>query len=798
MSRTEVKLDQSNGAGGEPLVDLATVSRILRRQWRTVVLITALFLAAAVAYSVLTPKTWRATTRVLLDPRDKQLVGNDVARPQQSIELGWADTRLELVKSYDNLVQVVKKENLVDDPEVMGSDTSEGEDRVTLAVRAFSDMVLVERPKEINLLDVSVTTRSPEKSAQLSQAVAQAFVEGLSRVKVDQIEQANALLSRQVDAMRTKMLEAEARVEEYKRNNGITVTRGNLVDEETLRQTNENLVIARQKAQEAKERWERLRKAVEGGDARVHSQIDGVASAVLGRLKIEAALAERRKAESEQKYGPLHPEVRAAAAEIERVQASIRDELKSLVATAELDHQIARANEENLRKSLDRAQARLTETSRAVVALQELENEAQARRELYKSFVSRMEETNLQKSTQVSDASIVSPAQIPIRPFSPRRGLALALALIAGLGTGLSVALYRGRDQVAELLHRHASEPTAPPAAVPPPVAPLAAEPVPAPAPPVAPLAAELSEPLPDVEVEAEEGARETPAPVEDAANDDGGEDDDEAAPPLPVRPPTRVDLTLLPDRLARLAATAPSGPGSGNGVVAMVESADGAIDRDGLAMLRRLGDELGRTDETRVRAVFADAVPVLTTAALTLGIARAEADAGDRIVLVDLAAAPSPLAGLFEAATPVPVETPAVDATAPPAPPAAPVAPAAFDLRTDPSGIALARPSDGWLAAESADRIAGLADFLDEVLESHDEVLIHLGSAPAAALLFDVGEEADQVVLIVEEAEIGGSRLEGELRVLGELLPYFDGLVVLKAAERPRARRDGRLRRRV
>jgi hypothetical protein len=198
--------------------------------------------------------------------------------------------------------------------------------------------------------------------------------------------------------------------------------------------------------------WDKLKQVTQSGEIRFPAGLDGVGSSVLSRLKIEAAMAAKRRTEVEQDYGPLHPKARAAAAEIERDRALMVEQVKSLVATAEMDYQLARAAEDNVRKNLDRAQARLADTGQATVALQELENEAQARRELYKSFVSRLEETMLQKTTQISDATVVSPAQVPPKPYSPRLALIFGLALLSGLGAGLSAALLVGRRDVPALL----------------------------------------------------------------------------------------------------------------------------------------------------------------------------------------------------------------------------------------------------------------------------------------------------------------------------------------------------------
>lgn len=752
------------------MVDLAVVGRLLVRRWWLVALVTALVVALAGAYVAVAPKTWRASTRVLLDPRDKQLVGADVNKPQYSIEAGWTETRAELVKSHGVLAAVVERENLTDDAEVIGSGADGlGPDALAArAVRNLAEMVLVERPKENNLIDVTVTSKSPEKSARLSRAVAQAFVAGLVQAKVDQIEQANALLSRQVETMRQKMMAAEAKVEDYKRANGITVTRGNLVDEETLRQLNESLVSARQKAQEAKERWDKLKQVLKSGEVQFPAGLDGVGSSVLSRLKIEAALAAKRRTEIEQDYGPLHPKARAAAAEMDRDRSLMTEQVKSLAATAEMDYQLARAAEDNVRKNLDRAQARLADTGQATVALQELENEAQARRELYKSFVSRMEETNLQKSTQISDATVVSPAQVPLKPFAPRIPIILGLALLAGLGAGVSAALLAGRKDVPELLAER--EPESAAAA---PVEPAPVEPV------IGAHAALLDDEAAAVTHPIEHAVE--PAPFLAAESVVPAAPIAEAAPVTSAAPrePQRVDLALTPERIARLGGAEPE---AGAAIDVFVETADGRPDVAGLAALRRLVAELGGAD-ARVRLLFSDTVPTPVVAALAHGFARAEAERGARVVVVDLADDASAFDEAFDRANPVArsrrrrVES-------------------GFDLRADAAGVVFARPEDAEVDVPPGRRAARLGDFLARSLADHDRVVVHLGASPPAAALFDAAEVADHVTMVVDEKDFSGRRFTGEVDVMRRLLPRFDALLSLRIAGDPAARDDDRRRR--
>lgn len=111
---------------------------------------------------------------------------------------------------------------------------------------------------------------------------------------------------------------------------------------------------------------------------------------------------------------------------------------------------MAAAAEAAARKALDDAGAVVTDTSERTIELRELENEASLRADMYKTYVARTEEITLQANTQVSDARVIAPANIPLSPYAPRQTLILALCGIAGLGLALTIAVYRGRRYLPE------------------------------------------------------------------------------------------------------------------------------------------------------------------------------------------------------------------------------------------------------------------------------------------------------------------------------------------------------------
>ncbi|MSU90637.1 hypothetical protein GE300_13610 [Rhodobacteraceae bacterium 2CG4] len=81
-------------------------------------------------------------------------------------------------------------------------------------------------------------------------------------------------------------------------------------------------------------------------------------------------------------------------------------------------------------------EAQVQQASRDLVTVRQLERDAEAKRLLYESYLTRLQETSLQPGAHEPDARVLSPAVVPLFPASPKPMLILALALILGAGAG--------------------------------------------------------------------------------------------------------------------------------------------------------------------------------------------------------------------------------------------------------------------------------------------------------------------------------------------------------------------------
>lgn len=719
-------------------VDIGLLVSILLRQWRSILVVTLLFVAVGFAYATLAPKVWQSTARVLLDPRDKQVVATPgLSQPLQGVDAVWIDTQANVVTSASILSSVIDRLGLQRDPEFGGSRDK--------TLRTLVKAIKVERADQTYVLDISVNSESAERAALIAQELAEAFVANQVEVKQAAVREASNLINRQLDDLRAKARAAQEKLEAYRRDHGLLTANGRSVDEDTLRQLNDAYVAARLRTQDAKARRDKIAAARAGGS---DAALTGIDSTVLSRLKIERALAARTVGELGQDLGPSHPRMVAARADLTRAEAQIETELKTLSVSADADYQVAAASEIAARKALDDAGAVVTDTGERTIELRELENEAALRADMYKTYVARTEEITLQANTQVSDARVIAPASVPLSPYAPRKTIILALSGIAGLGLALTLAIYRGRRYLPEFQEEDEeafieTKDRAP------------------------------AYPEEDEVFLAGDAASDQPPPVPD------GEDEDDPADSTPVDKTPAVPPVLAEFAVAiRPAARDRRGRPVGRSPRAILTSA--LTDSDGLprraaleafeVLARNITDAAGAS--RLVLVLGADDGP----AAATVAFGLAHVPTRDGVLLIDASWDDLPLHRAYvDEAMPGVIDVIAgmADATSI----------AICEGGPDVTLIGIGRPDAADEIAANVGRVAG---FVDKLSKDFGRVILHCGHRHSPEL-FNAFLHRVDAVLIVADAIIENDDEAAEMvRDLAGALPTFAGVVLVRERAEP------------
>jgi exopolysaccharide transport family protein len=312
------------------------------------------------------------------------------------------------------------------------------------AARAYSIYLLQRRMKVTRqgttfLVDIAVSSESPQKAATIANAVADAYFEEQVRAKFDATRIAAKWLGGQIDALKNRVVTSEQAVADYRSANNLAVSQGVTVNDQQITDLNSKLIAARVQTAEARAKFDQVQQlAKTGGDAGGLNA--AVSSEMVTKLRAQYADIAKNEADLTSKYGPRHPQVANVRAQLKDTQRLINEEIGRIVQGTAHDYDVAKSREASLQDSFDKLQGVSSTSGQAVVRLHELQREAEANRTLYESYLARSKETTAQESLEMPDSRIVSFASIPLKPSAPKTMLILGFAILLGLGGGTVLA----------------------------------------------------------------------------------------------------------------------------------------------------------------------------------------------------------------------------------------------------------------------------------------------------------------------------------------------------------------------
>lgn len=449
------------GAGAASLADdLRILARAFACRWRLIALIAAAFVLLGLAFVAFSPKTYTSSASVFVDPRSRALIDFGVVptglgSSSQGADGSLVDSQLAIITSQSVLGKLIETEGLDRDPEFVGTAPSlvsalsqrlgsllYGTDRATVddgsafgrALLKLEKAVSVKRVDNTYVIDIAVTTRSPERSAELANALANIYLSADQDVSDDSARQSAAALERRLSELGQASEAAQRAVEDYRRQNGLVDSEGVLVAERQLTELSSQMINASVAAEAARSTLDVLKAS--GAAAATSAQ------AVQLRTALDRATADEQMLAST--YGPRHPQLVRARLNREALQKALDAEVSRQIATAEVDYQKASSQKASLERMMDEAQTALTHSKTASVKLRELEEAARQNRELFDSFATKAKQAREQVSLPTTSARIISPARPPERPTGPRKILVLAASAFVGsvAGFGLAWLLY--------------------------------------------------------------------------------------------------------------------------------------------------------------------------------------------------------------------------------------------------------------------------------------------------------------------------------------------------------------------
>jgi succinoglycan biosynthesis transport protein ExoP len=443
---------------------LARLWSVVRRRSGYVALATLCALAAAVVYVSLAPTRYTATAALITDTKRSSASPTEVTN-EGMIDPGLADSQVELLKSEKLAEEVIKKLNLTADPEFLDlkpgwatsilrmvglaeDRTLTDEDKIRAALPAFKHGLKVLRVGRSYVTEISYTSLGAKKAAAISNELAQAYIQDQLSARFGNVQRAGVWMTRHIDELRREADDAARALQDFKAaHQTIGAVKPSLADPQIAE--NENLAAkARVDLAQARVRSAQLQTILETDtdESRLpdRQRLATLNDPTINRLAEDYA----KRVESDQLAGATTASALPVSSwpDANALRESVWRELRRLVQTTKAEIDAALLKEQGLQKLSQIAQT-APPGEDPQVRLKQLETNAQAKRSAYENMANRSARITQfiqQQSFPYTDARIITEAVPPLSKSSPRTGLTLLLAGLAGGMAGLACAF--GRD----------------------------------------------------------------------------------------------------------------------------------------------------------------------------------------------------------------------------------------------------------------------------------------------------------------------------------------------------------------
>lgn len=397
-------------------MNLLQFVRILRSRYKILLFVFLTTVLTTLVVSLLLPKSYKASTTVLLINKGVDPVTGHTL-PMQLMH-GFMATQLDVINSTRMALMVVDRLKLDQNPSIRQRFENSGEKtniKHWLAAMLTKDLY-VEPSRESNVITIGYRGTDPAFVAAIANTFAAAYQEISVRLTVEPSQQASIYLSDQLNILRDKLELAQSKVSRFQQEEGI-VDVDNRLDIETrrLNELASKLVMAENE----------IMGSAGNGDNRTAGELSVVNNALINGIKSNLVQAEARLADTEQRLGLKHPEYEGARAQVAKLRAE-------LVKHTRITSQGAIMRESEVREALEAQKTRVLALQQARDELKLLMREAEAAQHAYESALLHLNRISLEGRSNLSSVSILDPAAVPTSHDSPNIILNLIVAIFLG------------------------------------------------------------------------------------------------------------------------------------------------------------------------------------------------------------------------------------------------------------------------------------------------------------------------------------------------------------------------------
>jgi succinoglycan biosynthesis transport protein ExoP len=409
---------------------------ILRARRWVVLLVLGLTVVTTVVMSLLLPKRYTATASVVVDFKPDPITAvmfGGMASP------AFVATQVDIINSERVALRVVRNLKLNENPQVREQwleDTS-GEGSVEQwLIKQFQKQLDVKPSRESSVIAIGYEAPDPRFAAGLANAFMQAYIQTSLELRTDPARQYSGFFDARSKEARDAVEKAQSKLSEFQRANGIVASDERLdIENARLNELNSQLIAMQGISAESTSR------EVQAQGAQSDRLQEVINNPLIAQLKADVNRGEARLQELGTRYGENHPQVIESKANLAELRRRLEAETRKVTGSVGVTNTINRGREAQVRAQLEIQRAKVlqmkTVRDAGIVLMREVENAQRA----YEVVMGRLQQSSLESQTTQSNVNVLTQAEPPREPSSPKMLLNTLLAILVGCLLAVGTAL---------------------------------------------------------------------------------------------------------------------------------------------------------------------------------------------------------------------------------------------------------------------------------------------------------------------------------------------------------------------
>lgn len=423
---------------------------MLARLWerrRVFGVVFAATICLAVAALLVLPVRYLATASVIVAEQELGAGHSSPAWDQKIGDPADLESQLLVIRSPRLLRLVMNAPGVVDavvrecsKGGLLGS--SERCDRLKSDAGAFIDRVesrfSIASAGRSRVINISYQSSLPDVAQTLANALTEVFLDDQRDEGANSREVASSWLRKELKQLDEQLQAADDKIQKFRRSKGLMRGATAPISSERLTSISQQLAQAEAAKTEAAARLQEIKSEQARGPTDAPSVL---ASRSIADLKQQLTTVSAQLASAATMLGPKHPSMLALSREQALVQQRLTDEMQNIAASVQKTYDANDDAVRSLKMQLDAAKAEAGSATLDEASIESMVRDTEIKRQQYAELYKKASELETERRVLRGSTRLVSLAELPSKPFFPKKlpflAAGITLAIIFGIGAAL-------------------------------------------------------------------------------------------------------------------------------------------------------------------------------------------------------------------------------------------------------------------------------------------------------------------------------------------------------------------------